>query len=306
MARALNLRQIEIFKAVIDHGTVSRASEVLNISQPAASKLLMQLERENGLKLFDRNKGRLVPTAKGLRLHEEIDRIFVGLRQVESAIDFLKREDQGRLIVGVPPGLTGAFIQRSTMNFLKRNPNVACAIQSVALRWIPEHVGTRKLDVGVVTSGIDNPYVVSEPLLKHPLLCIMPLGHPLASQRVVRPRHLNGTSFVAFSVGTYTGQKVSKMLEDNDVSPNIVLTADTNPSVCEFVAGGLGVSLVQPLFIVGMSERLVARPFAPEISFDNILCYARDAPNAHLISEFVTAAQATAASFIDELTGGWA
>ena len=58
MPRPINLRQIEVFKALIEHGTVSRAAEVLAISQPGASKLLMHLEDDSGLKLFDRFKVR--------------------------------------------------------------------------------------------------------------------------------------------------------------------------------------------------------------------------------------------------------
>ena len=99
MARAINLRQIEVFKALIDHGTVSRAAETLNISQPAASKLLMHLESDTGLKLFDRAKGRLAPTTQAMQLYSEIDRIFAGVRQVETAIAVIRREDQGRLAI---------------------------------------------------------------------------------------------------------------------------------------------------------------------------------------------------------------
>ncbi len=54
MARRLNLRQVEAFKAVIEHGTVSRAAEVMNVSQPAISKLVAHLEDDTGLRLFER------------------------------------------------------------------------------------------------------------------------------------------------------------------------------------------------------------------------------------------------------------
>ncbi len=302
MPRALNLRQIEIFKALIEHGTVSRAAEALYISQPAASKLLMQLEKDNGLKLFDRYKGRLVPTAQGLRLHEEVARIFVGVRQVESAIGLIKREDQGRLVVGVIPALSGAYIQRTTMSFLKRNPNVYCWIKSPSSQWIPEYVLTRVLDIGIVTARVENPFIVTEPLFEHPLLCIMPLGHPLAERKVVRPDDLNGVPFVAFNTETYTGQKVSAMFDAYDVRSNVVLTADSNSTLCHFVAAGLGVSLVHPLFIAGV---VVVRPFEPTIPLDFLVCFGRDARNLPLISEFAAEARMMATSFVDDLAKSW-
>src|SRR5579859_6921347 len=180
MLRAINLRQIETFKALIERGTVSRAAEAVAISQPAASKLLMHLESDTGLKLFHREKGRLTPTAQGLRLYEEIDRIFAGVRQVESAIAVVRRETQGRLIVGVLPALDGALIQRATMNFLKRNPKVYCSIQSSGSRSIAESVLARQCDVGIISSRVENPNIVTEPLLEHPLVCVMPIDHPLS------------------------------------------------------------------------------------------------------------------------------
>jgi DNA-binding transcriptional LysR family regulator len=305
MPRSLNLRQVEIFKALIEHGTVSRAAEVVFISQPAASKLLVQLEADHNLKLFDRHKGRLVPTVQALRLYEEIDRIFAGVRQVESAIDLIKREEQSRLFVGVIPALAGAFIQRATMKFLGQNPNVYCTIESLSSQWIAEHILNRKLDVGLVSAHVDNPYLVTEAVLEHNLICIMPLGHPLAELDVIQPQHLNKTPFISFQPWSYTGQKIEKIFESYQIDSNIALTASTSSTVCEFVAAGLGISLVHPLFIAGMEERVIARPFEPGTPFDFLLCFLRNARSAHLISKFVMDTKVVAAQQIMEVKRNW-
>lgn len=302
MPRAINLRQIETFKALIEHGTVSGAAEAVAISQPAASKLLMHLESDTGLKLFDRHKGRLAPTAQGQRLYEEIARIFAGVRQVQSAIAVVRRESQGRLVVGVLPALGGDLIQRATMNFLKRNPSVYCSIQSNSSRSIVEGILTRQFDVGIVTARIDNPSVVTEPLLEHPLVCIMPIDHPLARLKVIRPKHLGGVPFVSFTLESYTGQIIASTFEKYNVNANVVLTATAGSTVCQFVAAGLGVSLVHPLFIAGVEKRVVTRPFEPVIPFDFLLCFARDARDAHLISDFANETRALATQLSKDLT----
>lgn len=306
MPRAIHLRQIETFKALIEYGTVSRAAEAVAISQPAASKLLMHLESDTGLKLFDRRTGRLTPTAQGLRLYEEIARIFAGMRQVESAIAVVRREAQGRLVVGVLPALDGALIQRATLNFLKRNPNVYCSIQSNSSRSIAESVLARQLDVGVVSTRIENPNIVTEPLLEHPLVCIMPPHHPLARLKVVRPKHLSGIPFVSFTLESYSGRKIASIFEKYGVSANVVLTATMGSTVCQFVAAGLGVSLVHPLFIAGIEKLVVARPFEPVTPFDFLLCFARDARDAHLISDFVKETKALATQHSEALKRSWA
>jgi len=306
MRRAINLRQIETFRALIERGTVSRAAETVAISQPAASKLLMHLESDIGLKLFDRHKGRLTPTSHGLRLYEEIARIFAGVRQVESAIAVVRREAQGRLVVGVLPALDGVLIQRATMNFLKRNPNVYCSIQSNSSRSIAENVLTRQVDVGIVSARIENPDVVTEPLLEHPLICIMPIDHPLARLKVIRPKHLSGIPFVSFTLESYTGQTIAAIFEKYKVNANVVLSATAGSTVCQFVAAGLGISLVHPLFIAGMEKRIAARPFEPVTPFDFLLCFNRAARDANLISDFVKETKALATQFSEALASSWA
>lgn len=305
MPRSINLRQIEIFRAVIEWGTVSRAAEVMNISQPAASKLLMQLENDNGLKLFDRRKGRLIPTKQSLRLFEEVERIFAGVRQVESAIDFIKREDQGRLVVGLPPGFAGTFIQRTISSFLRSNPNVYCLIQSRRSRWLVEDALARQVDVTITATPIDNPNFVVERIAKQHLMCIMPKDHPLAKRKSIRPEDLNEIPFVAFDLESLTGQKVANVFEEHNVNPKIVITADAVSSVVEFVAGGQGVSLIYPLFVAGMEDRVAIRPFEVEASLDQFLCYARDARNMSLILEFADHTKETAGFFLKSITKSW-
>jgi DNA-binding transcriptional LysR family regulator len=294
MPRPLNLRQVEAFKAVIESGTVSRAALILNVSQPAMSKLIAHLEEDTGLKLFDRVKGRLAPTERGMRLYEEIDRIFAGLRQVENAVDVIRREEQGQLLVGVMPALSGSFIQQATMNLLKQRPNVFCSVQSRSSQWIVDWLVTRKLDVGLISSRIDNPYIATEPLMEHPLVFIMPRGHPLARKSLIRPDDLHDVPFISFARESYTGQRIRPVLEAYGVRTNVVLVASVSPTLCEFVAAGLGVSLVHPLMISGMQDRLAVRRFEPEVQLDFQLCRIRDSRNADLVDAFVQEARATA------------
>lgn len=294
MPRHINLRQVEAFKAVIENGTVSRAASILNISQPAVSKLIAHLEDDTGLKLFDRLKGRLAPTARGMRLYEEIDRIFDGIRQVENAVDAIRREQEGQLLVGVMPALSGPFIQQATMGFLKDRPGVFCQVQSRSSQWIADWLVTRKLDVGLISSRIENPYILTEPLMEHPLVCIMARDHHLARKRVIKPKDLDREPFVSFDPESYTGQRVAPVFEAHGVQANTVLVANVSPTLCEFVAAGLGVSLVHPLMVSGMQHRLAVRRFEPAVRLDFQLCRLRESRNADLVDAFVQETRATA------------
>jgi len=296
MARRINLRQIEAFKAVIEHGTVSRAAEIMNVSQPAMSKLIAHLEEDTGLRLFDRLKGRLAPTGRGMRLYEEIDRVFAGIRQVENAIDTIRRDEQGRLLIGVMPALSGSFIQQATSRFLARQPDVFCSIQSRSSQWITDGIVTRKLDVGLVIAPIDNPYIVAEPMMGQPVVCILPPGHPLAAKTVIVPTDLIGVPFVSFDPESHTHQRVTSVLKDHGVEPNTTMVVSVSPTLCEFVAAGVGVSLVHPLIVSGLREKLAIRRFEPTIQLDFYLCYVRDSRNARLVETYLEVTRETAAA----------
>ena len=294
MVRRLNLRQVEAFKAVIEYGTVSRAAEMMNVSQPAMSKLIAHLEDDTALRLFDRVKGRLVPTRRGMRLYEEIDRIFAGVRQVENAVDAIRRDEQSRLLIGVMPALSGPFIQQATSRFLAGQSNVFCSVQSRSSQWIADGLVSHKLDVGLIIVPVDNPYIVAEPLLARSVVCALPLGHPLAQKSVITPKDLAGVPFISFEPESHTNRRITQALEAGGVAPNVVMTVNVAPTLCEFIAAGVGVSLVHPLVVGGLRDRVAIRRFEPSVQLDFQLCRIRDNRNARLVDAFLDAARETA------------
>jgi DNA-binding transcriptional LysR family regulator len=304
MNKSLNLRQVEAFKAVIELGTVSRAADALLVSQPAVSKLLSKLEEDTGLTLFDRVRGKLAPTSHGMRLYEEIDRVFTGLRQLEQAVESIRRDEQRQLTVGVMPALSGSFVRRVTMNFIKAHPNVHVSIQTRGSQFLADWLVTRQIDVALVGSRVENPYIDREPLISSPLFCAMPMNHVLTKKRVIRASDLDGVPFVSFATGSQTDELVQKAFDAVGARLNFVLDTVTAPTVCEFVAAGMGVSLIHPLFAEGTQGRIALRRFDPEIFFKFQLCRMRASRNARLIEAFMHEARVVAQEVSNELLHG--
>ena len=78
-------RQLEAFRAVILRHSITRAAEMLHITQPAVTRLILDLETEIGFSLFTREKGRLFPTSDALLLYQEVERSFVGVERIAHA-----------------------------------------------------------------------------------------------------------------------------------------------------------------------------------------------------------------------------
>ena len=304
MPRPITLRQIEIFKAVIEHGTVSRAADVMAISQPAASKLLVHLEADTELSLFDRQKGRLVPTPVALQLYEEVDRIFSSIRQVELAVQSIKQDYLRRLSIGVIPALSDRFIQGATMAFMDANPRVHCEIQPLASQRIAESLRSRQIDFGIMMSKASDPALEVDLLSEDELVCILPIDHPLTSRDTITAQDLSDQPFISFKSDSLIGQKVTSMLERSGVRVNNTVTAHASTTLRQFVVAGQGLSLIHPFFVSDLGDRLAIRRFEPSLKVQLFMYHAAGARNIDLIRSYMLSCKNEAESVRAKIQAG--
>ncbi|MFV1877860.1 LysR family transcriptional regulator [Nioella sp.] len=304
MARPINLRQIEIFKAVIEHGTVSRAAEIMAISQPAASKLLVHLEADTELNLFDRQKGRLIPTPVALQLYQEIDRIFASVKEVEIAVQLIKQDFLGRLSVGIIPALADKYVQSVTTAFMQSNPRVHCSIQPLASQWVAESLRIRQIDLGIMMTKLSDPGIEAEVLSEDNLVCIMPKGHDLSCKRQIEPQDLNGHAFISFKADSLIGQKVETVLDRYAIRVDKIVTAHSSTTLRQFVVAGQGIALVHPFFVADIADQLVIRPFEPELTVQLFMYHATGARNIDLIQSYMSFCRTEAMRAADLVRAG--
>lgn len=299
--RPPSLRQIEAFRAVVEVGTVSRAAELLRISQPAVSKLLINLEEDADLKLFDRESGRLVLTDRGMRLYEEIDRIFSGVDQIARAVEAARREERGRLEVGVMPALGGKFIAEVVSRFLKQHPTVHVRIHTRSSQFLIDWLHTQQLDVGIVTTAPEHPHLAVAKLDEEPFCCILPVGHAKANHHVLTPELMKNECYIAFLPDSYTRRRIETVFESAGVTLDRLIEATTATTVCELVAAGMGIALVHPLMLEQVSGRVIARPFSPKISSGFLICRPQSLRNRELSHAFSQAAREVAQDTLGQL-----
>jgi len=120
----MDLREIRTFVAVVDLGTVSKAAELLHITQPALSRQIANLEGELGLKLFDRIGRRLLLTSEGGQLLQHCRGLLNYSQAVREQADGLKRGDAGLLRVSASPHLIEGLFPDFLRQYAKRYPNV--------------------------------------------------------------------------------------------------------------------------------------------------------------------------------------
>jgi len=286
----MNLRHIEAFKAVMENGTVIRAAEVMHISQPAVSKLLQGFERAAGFKVFDRQQGRLTPTAEARMLYRDVERLFSSVAEIRRAAEEISALRRGVLAVGTMPALSNGFVQQIASAFLAKRPAVELDIRVAPRAKLVDWVASGRLDVALCNATHEHPQIETELLSRQPAVCLLPRNHPLARKRAIRAEELSDQHCIAWSDGTLTQRSVQALFAEMKIAPRIRFTASTSPALCAFVAHGLGFALSHPLY-VGLAESAIAvRPFRPKLELDLLLAFPKRESRPALVRAFTAEA----------------
>ena len=144
----MQLRHIEACHAVFRTGAIARAAKLLGISQPAASKLIKHAEQQLGFRLFERIKGRLVPTREAEILAPEVEKIFRQLDQLRRLEQNLVPSREVRLRIGTIPSLGLSILPRAIRVFRKRHPALRYAIEVQHTSELIQSLMAQELDLG--------------------------------------------------------------------------------------------------------------------------------------------------------------
>ncbi|MBM0106566.1 LysR family transcriptional regulator [Steroidobacter sp. S1-65] len=170
----MHLRYIEMFQAILQAGTLTDAASLLNISQPAATKLLKQAERRLGFPLFVRLKGQWHLTPEGRLLQGQIERIFEELRDLQRLVSNIARADKLPLRAISTPTLANAIIPKSLARLRQQLQQSAVELSTQHSPEMLKSIILREADVGITLQELTHPDVRCEHLCEGPLVLIAP------------------------------------------------------------------------------------------------------------------------------------
>ncbi|MGT2493696.1 LysR family transcriptional regulator [Cupriavidus basilensis] len=192
----MNLRQIEVFRAVMLTGSISAASKLLYVSQPAISRLMSHTEQRLGLELFRRVKGRLYPTPEARRLLGEVNAVYEGIERVNEIAEDLATNRTGSLRISCSPNLGQTVLPRA-IRLVPRRASSRCA-SSCARRFrvhMLRALLSGQAELAVSNMPLTHPNLESRLLVKNPMVALVPAGHRLSGRSHVRPAELAGEPF---------------------------------------------------------------------------------------------------------------
>ena len=288
----MNLRQIEAFRTVMLAGSVTAAAHLLQVTQPTISKLIAQLERQTKLKLFDRVRRHLVPRSEARALLQEVEKVLRALDDVGRSARHLARGDRGHIRIGAHPSIGTGFLPKAVASFLATRPEITVTLHVRESSYIKEWVAARTADVGFVSD--DSPEAVGTIAARFQELpgavCILPKGHKLAKQKILRPKHFSGERIVSIGRDPNFRSLIERAFVDSGIERKIIAETNHFATACSLVAEGAGVSVVDPYsaFSFHGYGGVVLRQFSPAIKFIVNTIRPAGQPVSVIVDEFLT------------------
>ncbi|SIO72364.1 DNA-binding transcriptional regulator, LysR family [Burkholderia sp. GAS332] len=282
-------REIEAFRAVITSGSTARASELLGLSQPAVSQAVLRLERDCGAALFDRVRGRMVPTHAARVLMTAIDRYFVGYESVEHVIRSLGSFAEGRLTIASYPALGNCFIPRAIAAFMEAHTSVQISLQVVGSRDVHQQVMSGAVDFGLMAPEMPCVGLEHSAFSSFEGVIAMRTGHPLAQRKVVQLGDLTTDNFISLNSEDVTRQTLEQHLKRQGIGLRTVVETPFCISACELARSGAGIAFVHPLPAIEFLTRgLVIRRLCVSVPFDDVLIFRSGAALHGAARQFLT------------------
>jgi DNA-binding transcriptional LysR family regulator len=292
-----DLREMEVFRRVMQLGSVTAAAAALNISQPAVTRMLQKAEARLGFALFVRERRRLRPTAEAQILFPGTLGAFTAIELVQRMAGELREGQAGILAVASIHSLASAILPAAIRRFRDLRPGSAVTLQTFSAHEIIQRIATYQDDLGFIIGPVDNEALAVRDLRSTPLVCVMPPGHPLAGLRRVGPQDLAGHALVCPSRNLVLSEQLARAFADRNVPFRIAVEVSHTHTAVALARAGVGVAVVDGFGLMGArADDMISRPFSPAIVSTARMLTARLRPASLLARDFIAALEAAGAA----------
>ncbi|KAB2845633.1 MAG: LysR family transcriptional regulator [Hyphomicrobiaceae bacterium] len=276
----MKARQLEIFRAVMQCGSLTGAARLLNVSQPALSQALKHTEDSLGFKLFQRLSGRIVPTAEALQLYPEAERLFRDLEGLRRFAGDIKAGRAGPLRIAASAPASLSVVPPALKSFRAEHPQVRTLSYVVPYEAMVEMLRRGEADLGVAMNDSPQASLETETLGHSRIMVLMQAGHALAGRKRVSFPDLARETLISYRASSMPGQLIARAAAQagHEMRPEVEI--DVSIIAASFVQHGLGIALVDGLLPWENFPGLVTRPFEPRIVLPVCLSQSRLRPRS--------------------------
>ncbi|MHA2687293.1 LysR family transcriptional regulator [Vibrio harveyi] len=278
----MNLRQLEVFYAIMQTGTVSGAARLLHVSQPNVTRVLAHTEQQLSFALFERVKGRLVPTQEAKALLPEAEKVYQQLGQFRSLTSKVKQGTQ-HLRVGAPPVLASQLLA-PTVAALSKQQGTSFELLTANRDELCSGLLKHELDVAIAFGEEAPPAILSEVLLKQQLVLIAPKEALSSTEDSVSFDDLiqHELPIIGLDSRDPLGLLLHQTLSAHDEHYHHAITVRSYAAAAELVKHHAGFAIVDPWTSKQYQddESVSVRSLSPALSFSISIMFAEHTPQS--------------------------
>lgn len=282
----MRLRHIEIFHAIYTTGSITNAAKILHVSQPSVSKVLSHAEMQLGFNLFERVKGRLVPTNEAEMLFDEVDKIYQQMRSIKNTAENIKKTDYGNISIGVTPAFGFEALPSAIAEFQMAHPHVNFNLQTVHNDEVMQALFEHKCDFAVLFSPNKMAGIkaldcgVSELVMMYPT--------DMFEQAPSTLTELEQQAFIDIGDSGPLGDLLWNRIMEENVTLHSTIKVQTYFIAARMVAKQLGVCVVDKFTAIeNASERLSYSSFTPPLQFNMSILHLENRKLSRAAEDFI-------------------
>jgi DNA-binding transcriptional LysR family regulator len=268
---SFDLHRARTFVAIVRHGSVSAAADVLGYTQSAVSQQLSTLERDIGLTLIDRGRRPLRPTPAGVDVLPEVEQLLSRASALDATVDDVRGLRRGHVDVVAFASALASLLPPVVAAFRTAHPGVHVGVAEAETEPALAALRSGSADVAVIhlmpgQEIGDDGDLVRAPLADDPLHAVLPAAHRLSARERIPLDALAGEPLIVPRADGPAGsfrRLVDAILAEYGVEPRVAYELDDLQAVQAFVAAGLGVALMHGLTLHSAPPTVAIRPLTP-------------------------------------------
>ncbi|SNR69718.1 LysR family transcriptional regulator [Puniceibacterium sediminis] len=242
----MNLRALQLFRHIVLTGALSEASDRLNISVSAASRLLSQLESDVGLTLFSRKRRRLELTEQGQLFFRQIANTLIGIDEIPKVADDIRGRAQEWLSIVTAAPVANGLVVPALARLSAAMPRLQCTVNVESRFDIESKVSVRGYNLGVISLPVENAIIDLQivQFLRSRLCVLLVDSHPLAGRDTIRAEDLAGETFVSLAPGQRWRERLDELMGRAGLPYTVAFETGSTVVTVEMVRAGLGITLI--------------------------------------------------------------
>lgn len=276
--RSLNLDQLRTFIEVISLGNFSAAGRRLNLTQPAVSLHVRELEQRFGLRLVERLGKQAYPTAPGRDLFAHAERMFRHCELIDATMRRYREGWLGRVHIGTTLTALSYELPPVLRRLREEYPGIDLLVTNMSTRDSVENIMKNAIDIALVTLSVKEPRLRITPLRPEMLVAILP-ANTQSIPAVVTPAYAARQSLVLEHARGAVHALVAQWLSREMPLSREPMLMGTVEAMKTAVALGLGMSIVPDVAVAESSSEIVVRPLKPALPCTLALIERRNKPH---------------------------